>query len=58
MAAWGYEFLSSSAESISSLSRERYFQLSKKKLVSPSGHVISSISSYHFLQEFLIHVHM
>ena len=44
----GIRILSSSAESIShsfaSLTRERYFQHSKIKFVSPSGHVISSIS--------------
>ena len=39
MAAWGYE---SRAESIS-LTRERYFQHSKIKFVSPRSHVISSI---------------
>ena len=43
----GIRILSSSAESIShsfaSLTRERYFQHSKIKFVSPRGHVISSI---------------
>ena len=43
----GIQILSSLAESISHsfapLTRERYFQHSKIKLVSPSGHVISSI---------------
>ena len=43
----GIQILSSRAESISHsfapLTRERYFQHSKIKLVSPSGHVISSI---------------
>ena len=43
----GIRILSSRAESIShsfaSLTRERYFQHSKIKFVSPSGHVISSI---------------
>ena len=47
MAAWGYEILSSRAESISdsfaSLTLERYFQQSNIKFVSPRGHVISSI---------------
>ena len=45
----GIRILSSRAESIShsfaSLTRERYFQHSKIKFVSPRGHVISSISS-------------
>ena len=44
----GIPILSSRAESIShsfaSLTRERYLQHSKIKLVSPRGHVISSIS--------------
>ena len=44
--------LSSSAESIShewaSLTRERYFQHSKIKFVSPRGHVISSIYFFDF----------
>ena len=44
----GIRILSSRAESIShslaSLTRERYFQHSKIKFVSPRGHVISSIS--------------
>ena len=43
----GIRILSSHAESIShsfaSLTRERYFQHSKIKFVSPRGHVISSI---------------
>ena len=47
MAAWGYEILSSRAESIShsfaSLTRERYFQHFKIKFVSPRSHEISSI---------------
>ena len=45
----GIRILSSRAESIShsfaSLTRERYFQHSKIKFVSPRGHVISSLSS-------------
>ena len=51
MATWGYEkyyFLFLSAESIShlftSLTRERHFQHEKRKFISPSSHVISSIS--------------
>ena len=52
MAAWGYEILSSRAESIShsfsSLTLERYFQHSKIKFVSPRDHVISSISAVQF----------
>ena len=46
----GIQILSSRAESIShsfaSLTRERYFQHSKIKFISPRGHVISSISWY------------
>ena len=46
----GIRILSSRAESIShsfaSLTRERYFQHSKIKFVSPRGHVISSIFNY------------
>ena len=42
MAAWGYEFYLLVLKV--SLTRERYFQHSKIKFVSPSGHVISSIS--------------
>ena len=41
MAARGYEFYLS--HSFASLTRERYFQHSKIKFVSPRGHVISSI---------------
>ena len=48
----GIPILSSTAESIShsfaSLTRERYFQHSKIKLVSPRGHVISSIYTEDF----------
>ena len=47
MAAWGYEFyllVLKVSLSFSALTRERYFQHSKIKFVSPSGHVISSIS--------------
>ena len=50
MAAWGrlgIRILSSRAESIchsfASLTRERYFQHEKIKIVSPRGHVICSI---------------
>ena len=47
----GIRILSSRAESIShsfaSLTLERYFQRLKIKFVSPRGHVISSISSFH-----------
>ena len=47
MICLGIRILSSRAESIShsfaSLTRERYFQHSKIKFVSPRGHVISSI---------------
>ena len=46
----GIRILSSRAESISysftSLTRERYFQHSKIKFVSPRGHVISSIEQF------------
>ena len=42
MAAWGYEFYLLLLKV--PLTRERYFQHSKIKFVSPSGHVISSIS--------------
>ena len=42
MAAWGYEFYLLVLKV--SLTRERYFQHSKMKFVSPRGHVISSIS--------------
>ena len=42
MAAWGYEFYLLVLKV--SLTRERYFQHSKIKFVSPRGHVISSIS--------------
>ena len=51
MAAWGYEFYLlvlkyfESHFSTASLTRERYFQNSKIKFVSPSGHVISSMLS-------------
>ena len=49
----GIRILSSRAESIShsfaSLTRERYFQHSKIKFVSPRGHVISSISVLQYM---------
>ena len=49
----GIRILSSRAESISHsfapLNRERYFQHEKIKLVSPSGHVMSPISSLKYL---------
>ena len=52
MAAWGYEFyllvLKVSLTMFASLTRERYFQHSKIKFVSLSGHVISSISNSSF----------
>ena len=46
MAAWGYEFylLVLKVSLTRSLTRERYFQHSKIKFVSPRGHVLSSIS--------------
>ena len=44
MAAWGYEFYLLVLKV--SLTRERYFQHSKIKFVSPRGHVISSIPNY------------
>ena len=46
MAAWGYEFyllVLKVSHSLASFTRERYFQHSKIKFVSPHGHVISSI---------------
>jgi len=47
MAAWGYEFyllvLKSISHSFASLTRERYFQHTKIKFVSPRVHVIASI---------------
>ena len=42
MAAWGYEFYLLVLKV--SLTRERHFQHSKIKFVSPRGHVITSIS--------------
>ena len=46
---WGYEFyllvLKVITHLFTSLTRERYFQHSKIKFVSPRGHVISSICS-------------
>ena len=46
MAAWGYEFylVVLKVSLTRSLTRERYFQHSKIKFVSPRGHVIASIS--------------
>ena len=49
MAAWGYEFYLLVLKV--SLTRERDFQHEKIKFVSPSGHVISSISYFYGIGE-------